>query len=130
MAPEQLALRYDGRPYLAHAWDRVRRRCREIVDVVTPKQAAFDLDVAPSALLHALEERERHHVRASWLLYFIIKDQTGELLRILAEVGGCEVQPARPVTPEEQLARLMGVLEEELGPGVRSMLVSKAERRR
>lgn len=126
---DQLALRYDGRSFYGHAWDQLRKRCREIVDYVGVKQASFDLDVAASQLLHALDERERHHVRAAWIPYFIAKDPTAEVSRILAEMGGFELQPAKPVTPEEELASLKEALERCLGPDLRAAVLANAKRR-
>jgi hypothetical protein len=116
MSPAQLALDYvagDGhRPH----WQHLRRLLREVVDFVGCKEVAYDLDVSPSALLHALDERERHHVRAEWIPYLIRRAPNDSVLEFLASLRGLELVPRKELTPEEELARLKEELAKSLGP--------------
>lgn len=107
-----LGLAHDG------AWHEFRRLLRAVVDFVGVKQVAYDLDVAPSILLNALEERDRHHVRADWLPYLVRKAPNDDLVTFLASLRGLDVVPRRELTDAEKLERLDGVLKRHLGEGI------------
>lgn len=122
----QLALRPDW----ANVWQELRRHLRDAVDHVGCKQAAYDLDVAPSALLHALDERDRHHVRAAWLPYLITQAPDDSAVEYLAALRGLECAPERRRSPAEELADLKAALTESLGPELRRAVLERAKGRR
>lgn len=125
----QLALRYDGQAQAEVDWTRLRDLLREVVDFVGVKQVAFDLDIAPSSLVQALNGHDRHHVRLAWLPYLVRKAPNAAVLEFLAELRGLEVQPAKPLTPEEELAALKEALDESLGPELRTAVLAKARKK-
>lgn len=128
MSPEQLALRYDGAGYWDSAWAELRRLLREAIDFKGLKQVAFDLDVAPSALLHAIDERERHHFRASWIPYLVANASNDDLADFFAGLRGRETIPAKPVLPEEENAAIKEALERHLGPELRAAILATARK--
>jgi len=119
--PEQLGLRYDARYQSRELWDVLLSELRTIVDALGLKQVAYDLDVQPSVLAHALAERDRHYVRADWLPYLLEHAPSDRVVSLIAGWRGLEVKPRLVLTPEEKLRRIESALEAmpELGDLVR-----------
>lgn len=113
MSPAQLELGITDA-----AWTEFRRLLRTVVDHIGLKQVAYDLDIAPSSLLHALDERDRHHVRASWLPYLVRKAPSDEVVTFLAGLRGLDVVPRKELTAEEKLEKLQETLSRHLGPEI------------
>jgi hypothetical protein len=120
----QLSLRPDWRGL----WQEDRALLRRMVDAIGLKQVCYDLDVSPSALLHALDERDRH-IRASWIPYLVARAprELGDAyVERLAAHRGLEVVPAKPRSPEQQLQDLLDALTESLGPELRAAVLARA----
>lgn len=109
--PEQLGLRYNDGYRFDEVWAELLDELRVIVATIGLKQVAYDLDVQPSALSHALAERDRHYVRADWLPYLVAKAPGDHVVELLASLRGLEVQPVRELTPAEKLERIEKVLD-------------------
>jgi hypothetical protein len=123
VSPVQLELRAQSTDAL---WQELRRLLREVVAHVGVKETAFALDVAPSSLLHALDERERHHVRAEWLPFLITKAPNDDVVAYLAGLRGLDLAPRRLLTDGERLERLEDTLARTLGPDILRALYEKA----
>lgn len=130
MAPEQLQIRYDGLRADDADWAELLSCLRETISALGLKEVAFRLDVQPSELAHALAERDRHSVKAKWLPVIARMAKDKALAEFFAEIQGMEVQPAKPVTPEEELLALKGALEECLGAELRAAVIAKARAHR
>jgi hypothetical protein len=126
---EQLPLRYDGVTTAGAWWRHLLGEMERVVSFVTLKQAAFDLDLKPSALAHSLAERDNRHPRAEWIPYLVHRAPDLELARALVAPAGLVVDRAPEMTPAEELASLHQVLAEQLGPDIRAALVARARRR-
>ncbi len=122
---EQLALRYSPAWRASDAWPRVLEEIRRVVSVITLKEAAHDLDTQPSYLANALAERDRHYLRAEWLLYFVVKDPTTKLLGTIADLATCDVKRREPLTAVERLSRLESAVS-DLGPEIEALVRRKA----
>lgn len=88
------------------AYVRILDLARTLCDDIGRKEVAFDLDRRRTDLDHALLDRDRHHLRARDLVYLLLRDEEGRLLRELADLVGCEVEPQEPLTAEEKLRRI------------------------
>lgn len=108
------------------AWEELLAAMREVVDLRSLKQVAFDLDVSGSALNHALCERERHNVLARWLPYFVIHAPNDKLVEILARLRGLEVKEREELTPEEELRRLKSAMRAKLGDEVCDLVTERS----
>jgi hypothetical protein len=90
-------------------WQRVLVEIRRAVDVITIKELAHALDVAPSYVVDALKGTERKGVKAEWLPVILMMSpspQRQALLEALSIPAGYVVQQRRQLTPEERLAAL------------------------
>lgn len=105
-APEQLGLRYDSRYLAGEQWGRVLDAFAGVVREVGLKTAAYELDVQPSVLAHAIAERERHYVRAEWLVWAVAKARTPDLAEALVAPGGLTVKPKHKLSDAEYRQRL------------------------
>jgi hypothetical protein len=107
-------------------WAALRKEVRAAADELDPKQVAYDLDVSPSQLSHALAERDRH-IPMKWIIYFVERSRHGaKIAAYLAALSGHELTPRRELTPEERLERIERAIAEELGPGVRRAVLERA----
>lgn len=125
-APQQLSLNYDGRGYYDTVWADLLEEIRVIVGHIGLKQAAYDLDIQPSRLSHAISQRDRHNLKLEWLPYLIDRAPNNEILDILARLRNCEVSRRAELTPEEKLERLQAALDQSLGPKIRDVIFEKA----
>jgi hypothetical protein len=108
--PRQLDLRYDPRFLRAEVWNDFLELIQCSVSRIGLKQAAYDLDVQPSILSHALAERERHYLHLEWLHYFVTTDTDNSLVEHIAAWRGLNVSPRREITAEEWRIRVEGAL--------------------
>lgn len=119
----QLALRPDW----SSVWQQFRGLLREVIDYVGVKQAAYDLDVAPSTLLNALEGRDRHHFRAEWLPYLLTQAADDKAIGFLAALRGLDIVPEKKRSPAEELADLKAALGDCLPPEMRRVVYDRAK---
>lgn len=122
----QLALRPDW----GNVWQEFRRLLRDIVDYLGAKQVAFDLDVAPSVLSNALEERDRHRVRAEWLPYLLTQAPDDRAVEFLAALRGLECTPEKKRSPAEELHDLKAAIGDLLPLEMRQVVYQRAKKGR
>ncbi len=127
---KQLQLSYDGKTFEQRWWALVLIELNRIVDEMGLKEAAFAIDVQPSHLAHALAERNRHHVRAEWVLPLLLRSRDMGLAKAIMEPAGLAVREREQLTAEEKLERLERTLGETLGPDLRRSIYDKAWRRK
>lgn len=121
---EQLALDFDE----DRAWQDDRRLLRQMAEAIGLKRVAIDLDVSPSQLAHALDERDRNFP-ARWIRYLTRNgplDLVREYLLRLAGQRRLRVVDAPPMTPVEELAALKDAMSSCLGPELRQVILTKA----
>lgn len=121
----QLALTYDAAHVGASDWDEELGWFRRSVDVIGHKEVAYKLDIAPSNLTDALNERERKNVHARWfpvVLRMSAPIAVEEYMRMLCDRYGFE-RPARIKvrTPEEELVATRAALA-RVAPGVLALV--------
>lgn len=121
---EQLELSFDA----DRAWDDDRRLLRQMAEAIGLKTCSIDLDVSPSQLAHALDERDRN-LPAKWLRYLCRHAPIDMVREYGARLFGqrrLRVVDAPPMTPTEELAALKDALSSCLGPEMRQVVLSKA----
>ena len=115
----QLALHWSAPDRDRDHWQAVLAILSEAVQRVSLKEAAYRLGVEPSALAHALRERDRHYVRAEWLAPLLeLAASVGlgqELACALVKPAKLTVLAAQPMTPEQENYRLRLAIS-RLGP--------------
>jgi hypothetical protein len=120
----------DLRPDWRALWEPRRLLLRGMVYAIGVKTVAYDLDVAPSQLLNAVEERERNFP-ARWEDYLLLnapRAMVDEYLRQLAHAVGLDVIEASPPMSEgDELAAIKAALQEELGTGARAAVMARAQ---
>jgi hypothetical protein len=106
----QLALVYDAAAVGAADWSDELGWFRRAVDVIGHKEVAYRLDVQPSNLTDALNERERKDVKGVWISKvrrIVAQGAPGlldEYMGLLAKVHGYETPKRRkPRTADEEL---------------------------
>jgi hypothetical protein len=120
----QLALVYDAAHAGADDWTEILAWFRRAVDVLGHKEVAYRLDVQPSNLTDAINERERKDVKAKWItvvLRMCPETLRREYLEIVGGHHGFEVKRARVRTPEEELRDMRELLKRE-APGVLALV--------
>ena len=131
--PIQAALPWGNRYEAQEGWQAMLVVLRAITARAGLKEIAFDCDTSPSQLADALAERDRKAIRAEWIPVFLRHADDAERAAILVELAapvGFEVQRAAPqLTPEQVLARLEAVLDEELAPARARELKKRARGR-
>lgn len=128
MAPDQLALRYDGATLSEAAWQELLAVLREVVDDVSLKEASYALGVSAPLLAHALAERDRHYMRGEWIIGLVALDKQGRIARVFADAAGKDLIDKKPLEPAEELARIKAAMERCLGPELRAALLNEAKR--
>jgi hypothetical protein len=113
----QLALTYAPAHAGADDWQEMLAWIRRAVDVVGHKEVAYQLDVQPSQLTDALNERERKDVKAKWipvLLRLVPESLEREFFVLLAQQHSYEEPKKRkPRTPDEELREMRRLLAEK-----------------
>src|SRR5689334_8165197 len=99
-----------------------------VVERIGLKQAAYDLDVQPSHLAHAIAGRNHNHLRAEWVPWIVRHDVSGEALRYLADLTGHDLVPQRALEPAEELAALKAALDKCLGAPVKEAIEVETRR--
>lgn len=113
-------------------WEEDRRLLRQMAERIGNKVCAIDLDIAPSQLSHALDERDHRNLPAKWIAYLVtnVGELGDEYVRRLAKLRGLDVVEAKPAEPAEELADLKAALAELLGAEIRQAILSRAARKR
>ena len=115
-APDQTAFRFPDAYEAEQAYGEILKICRSIADRIGRKEVAFELDLRGSSLDNALADRDRHSLKARQILYFLLKDSSGELITKLATLAGFEAKRAQPVlTAEQKLDLLKARIRKRLG---------------
>jgi hypothetical protein len=99
--------------------DRLREAVVDAIKVISPKELAYALDIAPSYLSEAMTGKQQRDIRLSWLPTIIAMAPEAHRIAILRELGapvGLSVTRTRDLTPEEKLERLEQRLVHEFGP--------------
>jgi hypothetical protein len=109
-------------------WRRLLDVLRATVEEIGLKQVAYDLDTSPSQVSNALNERDRHHVPARWLIYLARKSRHDEIPWFFAELRGLALTAPPVLTPEEELRRLQEAMTECLSAEVRDVIAKKVRR--
>ena len=116
---EQIPLEFGADARAREAWSTVLRLVREGMSATGGiKEWAYRLDVAPTLLSDCLNERDRKHVQARWLVAVVVQmpdPHRRAILDALASVAGYEVAPRKVLTPAEKLARLEDAVRSKLG---------------
>ncbi len=97
-------------------WERTRQLIAETISEIGTKQAAYDMDMQPSLLLHSVAERDRHRISGRVLVYCITHGKSDDLLRFLAALRHRDVVAPEILTPEEELVRTKQALLKNFGP--------------
>lgn len=109
-------------------WEAVRKLVAETIDLIGTKQAAYDLDMQPSLLLHMLAERDRHRISGRVLVYAVTHAKDTTLVGFLAACGGQQIVTPEEITPEEELRRLKEAMGECLSVEMRDVIARKVRR--
>lgn len=109
-------------------WINLLAILRSVVEEIGLKQVAYDLDTSPSQVSNALNERDRHHVPARWLVYLASKSRNDDLAWFFAELRGLSLTTPPALTPEEELRRLKEAMGECLSSEVREVIARKVRR--
>lgn len=125
---DQLDLSFDGKTQEKQWWASVIEEMRRVVQLIGLKEAAFVIDVKPTNLAHALAERDRHYVRAEWILPLLMRAPDMGLARSLVGPAGLDVEEKPELSAEEKLERLELALASSLGPDMRKSIYDKAWR--
>lgn len=114
---QQLGLQYDPSHTGADDWTEVLAWFRRAVDCLGNKEVAYRLDIAPSQLTDALNERERKDVKAKWIAVVLRMSSeviVREYLEIVSRHHGYEEPKRKKVrTPEEELRDLRELLKQK-----------------
>jgi hypothetical protein len=102
----QLSFRYDDRYQRGETVGALHDEIESVVAETGLKTVAYDLDLQPSLLAHALAGRERHFMRLDWLPYFLSRASNDRMVELLAAVRGLAVRPYVALSAAERLARL------------------------
>lgn len=114
----QIDLEFGPDARARECWSAVLAAMRAAIDSIGHKELAYRLDVAPSLLSEALNERERKHVQARWLPTILLlapDPHRRAILDALAGVAGYEVTARKVLSPAEKLARLEEAVRSKLG---------------
>jgi hypothetical protein len=114
----QASLDFGRGDRIARAYRRVLRVVGDAVDAIGLLEAAGACDCSKSDLVAALADREHRHLRVEWLMAICDTappDFRERIYEALLEWQGLRVEPAKPLTVEERLARLEQRVTTELG---------------
>lgn len=110
----------------SQAWTRLLEAFNATIVHVGRKEAAYQLDTSPSQLANALAERDRHHIRGSWVPYLVAAAPNDAAVEVLAGLRGRALTEVKKMTPAEELAALKRSLGETVGHAVAELVYAKA----
>lgn len=117
---QQLGLQYDASHAGSDDWVEILAWFRRAVDCLGNKEVAFRLDIGPSQLTDALNERERKDIKAKWfrtVLRMCPEVLVREYFEIEGRQLGYRIERVKARTPEEELREMRELLKRE-APGV------------
>lgn len=126
MSSEQLPLKYNDSYRHEQQGDALLELVREVVAALGLKQVAFDLDVQPSVLAHALAERDRHYPRLRWLPYLVAHAPNDRVVELIASWRNLECKAKVELTPAEKLERIERALETTCGEKMAAFIRKEA----
>ena len=113
-----LDLPFERDARVENAWKRLRAAVYEAVQAIGVKEAAYQLDIAPSLLSDALNERDRKNFQLKWLPTILAIASDAHQLAIMSELAdycGFDLVKRKKLTAEERLERLENALRSKLG---------------
>lgn len=120
----QLALAYDSAHAGSDDWLEIIAWFRRAVEVLNHKEVAFKLDIAPSQLTDALNERDRKDIKGKWfatVLRMCNEPLRREYLEIVSRQHGYTIERVKVRTPEEELREVRELLKRE-APGLLALV--------
>lgn len=96
-------------PNAADCWSRLQETVAEACALVTAKELAYRLDIAPSYLNEALHEKNNKGFRLSWLptvLLMTTETSFDSIVGTQAALRGRTLEKRKQLTPEEELVAL------------------------
>lgn len=97
-------------------WPKLLETITNVANAVGRKKIVHDLEVSRSALDNILTDRDRHALKAKHLIYLLLCDETGMILKQLADLTNHKVEPKRKLTPEERGRAIEEEVLRKLGP--------------
>ncbi len=97
-------------------WPKLLETITNTANAIGRKRIVYDLKVSRSALDNVLADRNRHALKAKHLVYLLLCDESGVLLRQLADLTGHRVERKRVLTPEERGKAIEKKLLQRMGP--------------
>jgi hypothetical protein len=113
----------DWKAIIRRHWPTVLESIRHAADRIGRKQVAADLDIKVKVLDNVLADRERHHLKARYLVYFVMNDRV--VAETICTLRGGRYAESKPKTPAEKLEALEAEVR-ALGP-VGQVLLERAE---
>jgi hypothetical protein len=101
-----------------------------VVERVTLKCAAYDLDQQPSRISNAITGVNHNHIPAEWLGWAVRQPGGLAIVEYLAALAGHDVVPMVPMEPAEELAALLDAVKSSLSPDMASVVIAKAKKRK
>ncbi len=112
---EQMELDFPKVCTMHEQWPVLLELVRQVAVDVGRKQIGGDLKMGRSVLDNTLLDRDRHSLKAKHLIYYLLSDESGRMIRLLANLCGQQVLPRKPLTPEEKLRALEATVRRRLG---------------
>lgn len=97
-------------------WPQLLETITNTANAVGRKRIVYDLKISRSALDNVLADRNRHALKAKHLVYLLLSDESGVILKKLAALTGHRVERKRVMTPEERGKAIEQKLLQRMGP--------------
>lgn len=111
----QIPLKFPEVHLVSERWPELLELVRMVAVDVGRKTVADELDLSRSVLDNILLDRDRHALKARHLMYFILRDRSGRILALLAEMSGRRVEPRRELTADEKVRAYERAIRRRLG---------------
>ncbi len=113
--PVQMQLKFPEASLAKQEWPKLLELVRRSADAHERKEVGVELDLSRSVLDNILMDRDRHALKAKHLLYFLLIDESGQILKMLAALTGHQVSPKKPLTPTQKAQAYERVIRKRLG---------------
>lgn len=124
-AAEQMALALGAVSESTTDWDLVLAWFRRAIDVIGHKEVAYRLDIAPSNLSDAINERERKDVKGRWIATVLRMAPPAivqEYVELVCASHGFDAPKRRPILTPDAEVRHMRERLSALAPGVLQLI--------